>query len=193
MKGLDEHELLSSLPQQFDALAVVLNHHASEDLVTFAFGFDFEVSCSFLQFFHSKILSLHSILEIQFSALLKRFFTVVCISLDELEELLGLGLIIEQNVFNDLKSKDFLLEVSLVFQELLFFWRDLPCDHSLSTPLLLVGGLPILKLLDTHLELLPLSSRASCSFFEESGLCVYDEGQVLLCKQILACNIDSIA
>jgi hypothetical protein len=132
-------------------------------------------------------------LEIKLAASFERLHTVVCISLDVLEELVRSILVRQQQVLDNFKSEDLSLQPALVSEEFLLFGWDLARDHSLTTSLLLVGKLPVLEHLDALFKLALLVARVSCCLLVQSCLSVNDKRQELLSKNILGRRVESIA
>lgn len=94
------------------------------------------MSFSFLSLVKTKILCLNTELEVEFPALFQGLDTVIGIPLDILKQAFrGLSIRVK-DVFYDIKSEDFLLQLLLISIELLLLNRNLSCQHSLPASLL---------------------------------------------------------
>jgi hypothetical protein len=131
-------------------------------------------------------------LEIKLAACFESLIAVVCITFDVLKKLIAGVSIRQQNILNNIKPKNFLLENSFIVQEFLLLGRDLTCDHGLSGLLLFVCQFPVLKWLNACIESsFSVSCLCSC-FLVKSGLSVNDEWQKLGCKCVVSCHIQAV-
>jgi len=150
--------------------------------VALALRLDLEVGRALAKLLNSETLGFYTKLEVELSALLKRFLASVSVTLYVLKKPVGGEAVRVEHVLNDLEAEDLFLKSGLVTKELLLLGRYLASDHGLATPLLLVGQLPVLEGLDASLQFVPLGKSLACSLLVESGLCEDDEGKELRSK-----------
>ena len=193
MQGLNEQELLLSLPELLNTLFVVADDHGSEHFVTLSLGADFKVVCSLLHFLLVQALRFNTKLVVELAAHFEGLHAVVCVTLDVLQQAVRSLLVREQHVFDHIESEDLLLKLLLVAQELLLLRRDLASQHGLSATLLLAGQLPVLKLLDSCFEGLALLGSLRGCLLMESALSINDEWEEVRGELVARGSVESVA